>query len=211
MPSGSSGVAGGTSASRASIHAFCSAAQLSARRSEARAGMVRSTLPWRGSTESRMRRARACRRMVIGRSGSEPMIDQMMLEIARIILRYGPAAHRYAGAVHRLGIAADQIMPVGQRLALGAQPIGAGSGQPGQGSDIGHAESDAVRDQRLPMLIVGAAAAVPVEQATGDIGGMKFAAQLILHLMHAAFAAAIAQGLPFAAVQRLERLFPELH
>ena len=63
-------------------------------------------------------------------SASELTIDQMMLELAGLVLGHRPAAHRHAGLVDRLAIAADQIMPVEQRLVVGAQAIGAGRGQP---------------------------------------------------------------------------------
>ena len=83
---------------------------------------------------SRIRRARGDtlqRRPARRRaSSSELAVDEMMFEIASLIFRDRPAAHRHAGLVHRLAAAADQIMPVGERLALGAQPIGAGRGQP---------------------------------------------------------------------------------
>src|SRR5690606_33010026 len=109
-----------------------------ARRRDTRRGTVSRTERVRGSTLSLSLRARGD---TLRRTGVSPMrssvapaserpVDEMKLQIASVILRYRPAAHRHAGLVHRLPTAADQIMPVGQLLAVAAQPVGAGRGQP---------------------------------------------------------------------------------
>ena len=48
-----------------------------------------------------------------------------------------------------------------------------------------------------------------VEQAAGDVGRVECAGLVVLELVQAAFAAAVAQRLPFLAVERRDRLFPE--
>ena len=47
-------------------------------------------------------------------------LDEMIFERPGAILAHRPADDRLARPVHRVRIAADQIMPRGQRLALGA-------------------------------------------------------------------------------------------
>ena len=124
--------AGATSASCASIQSRCPAAQASALRRDTRRGTVSRTAPVR-AVDPQAHHLRAAREtFTSSAAGSELMVDQMMLEVAGLVLGDRPAAHRHAGRVHRLAVAADQIMPVGQRLALGAQPVGAGRGQPGR-------------------------------------------------------------------------------
>src|SRR5687768_2153791 len=104
--------------------------------------MVRTTSPVRRSTRSRIARA-------VGETlsfTSKLTFHQMMLEIAGLVLGDRPAANRHSGAVNGIAVAADEIMPVGERLALGAKPVGAGRGQPGEGAHLGRGEPDAVRD-----------------------------------------------------------------
>jgi hypothetical protein len=59
------------------------------------------------------------------------------------------------------------------------------------------------------VLVVETAAVTAVEQLARDIGRVKKPGFLILELMEATAAAAIAQCLPFAAVERGKGLLPE--
>src|SRR3954462_7920486 len=98
-----------------------------------RFGMVRMTARVRGSTWSRIRRARGETLSVSfapPSSCSERTVDEMMFEIPSFIFRDRPSAHRHAGPMHGFAVAADQIMPRRQRLVFRAQPISAGRGQP---------------------------------------------------------------------------------
>src|SRR3546814_6658752 len=42
-------------------------------------------------------------------------INEVMLKVARLILRHGPAAHRLACPVHRFRVSGHQRVPIGQR------------------------------------------------------------------------------------------------
>ena len=59
------------------------------------------------------------------------------------------------------------------------------------------------------MLVIEAAAAAPVEQFARDIGGIEQAGFFIFELVHAAAPAAVAQRLPFAAVELGEGFLPK--
>ena len=62
----------------------------------------------------------------------------------------------------------------------------------------------------MAVAVILALRGAPVEQAAGDVGRIELAGLLILELVQAAFAAAVAQRLPLAAVELGERLrFPE--
>ena len=64
------------------------------------------------------------------RAASERAVDHMIFELAGVVFADGPAAGRLARFMHRLAAAGDEIMPLGQRLARGPQPIRAGARQP---------------------------------------------------------------------------------
>src|SRR3546814_7706764 len=66
-------------------------------------------------------------------------------------------------------------MPLRQRLALAAQPVGAGAGQPAYRLHLRGGQAHAIRHEAAAFLVVGALAAVPVKQAAGDIGGIDAA------------------------------------
>src|SRR5206468_724446 len=70
-------------------------------------------------------------------------------------------------------------------------------------------ELDAILDQRLAVLVIGAAPVAPVEQLAGHVSRIEQPGLLILELVDAAASAAIAQRLPLAAVERRERAFPK--
>src|SRR5262245_35394111 len=115
-----------------------------------RFGKVRITERVRGSTWSRIRRARG-ETFSVSRappsSCSERAVDEMMFEIPSFIFRNRPAAHRHAGLVHGLAVAADQIMPREERLVFRAEPVGAGRGQPVDLAEAGGVEPHAIGDE----------------------------------------------------------------
>ena len=85
--------------------------------------------------------------------------------------------------MHSLPVAADQIVPWRQRVAIGAQDIGAGSGQPRIIVDGAPRQPDAIGHMQPPVPVIGAAAAVQVKQFARDIGGIDSARIFILHLV----------------------------
>jgi len=142
--------------------------------------------------------------------GSDPdAFDKMILERPCDIFADRPADDRLARAVHRLAITADEIMPVGQRFALGAQAIGAALRQPLEVVDLCLGQCQAVGNMAAAVLVIAAARSGKVEQAARDIGGIDAARILILQLVQAAFAAAVAQSLPLPGVEAGERRFPK--
>src|SRR6185503_15588260 len=92
---------------------------------------------------------------------------------------------------------------------FGAQAIGAGRRQPVDAGEAVRVQPHAIGNEDPAQLVIGAAAAAPVEQPAGDVGRIELARGFVLELVKAAFAAAVAQGLPFLAVERGERLLPE--
>ena len=91
-----------------------------------------------------------------------------------LLFRHRPAAHRHAGAMHRLAVAADQIMPVRQRLAFRAQPIGAGRGQPVDLLDIARHRSRTQSGTKTPAQCDNwCSGARPVEQRQATLVAME--------------------------------------
>ena len=133
----------------------------------------------------------------------------MIFQLAGVVFADRPAAGRLPRLVHRLAAAGDQIMPVGERLSGGAQPVGAGPGSQSSPSRLLAIELHAIGDPLLPVLVIEAAAVATVEQLARDIGRIEQARLLVLELVDAAAPAAVAQRLPLAAVECAERLFPE--
>src|SRR3546814_19733202 len=69
---------------------------------------------------------------------------------------------------------------------------------------------DAFRPQLVAALVLGAVALVQIEIATGHVGVVDLAGVLVLVFVQAAFAAAVAQRLPFALGHLRQGLgFPE--
>ena len=107
-----------------------------------RRGQVSFSVPLASSKRSRSRRALRIGRISIGTgsaassAASERAVDHMIFKLAGVVLADRPAARRLPGLVDRLAAAGDQIMPVAQRLARGAQPIGAGLGKPVEAAQI---------------------------------------------------------------------------
>ena len=140
---GTNGSGCGALASCASIQPRCSNAQRTAERRLVRGGQVSFRTPRRSSIRSRIRRALRTARISSGSgsdssgAGSERPIDHMPFKLAGVVLADRPAARRLAGLVDRLAAPGNQIMPFGQRLAVGAQAIGAGLRQPVEPVEIG--------------------------------------------------------------------------
>src|SRR3546814_13886371 len=96
------------------------------------------------------------------RSDNAP--NKMMLQRPGEILADRPADDRFARAMHRLAVAADQIMPGGQRPPLGAQAIGAALRQPFDIGDLGFGQRQAVGNLAAAMLVIAAARGFQVVQ-----------------------------------------------
>jgi hypothetical protein len=60
-----------------------------------------------------------------------------------------------------------------------------------------------------PIGVIEALASAAIEHTARNIGGDQLACILIFELVKTAFAATVAQSLPLAAIERLERPFPE--
>src|SRR3546814_7310013 len=97
--------------------------------------------------------------------GSNDAFDKMILKRARDILADRPADDRLARTVHRVRVAADEIMPVVQGFALGAQAIGAGLRQPFEVVDLRFGQRQAIGNMAAAMLVVAAARGRKIEQA----------------------------------------------
>jgi hypothetical protein len=100
-------------------------------------------------------------------------------------------------------------MPLGQRLSLRSQAIGAAFGQPIQRLHALAIQHHAIGHALLAVRIVDAQSVLSIEQGAGDVGRIDEAGLLIFQLVQAAAAAAVAQGFPLAAVQLRQRFFPE--
>ena len=100
-------------------------------------------------------------------------------------------------------------MPARERLARRAQAVGAGLGQPFESTELVAVELHAIADPLHAVAVIKAAAVPAVEQLASDIGRVEDARFFVFELVHAAAAAAVAQRLPLATVERGERLFPE--
>ncbi|EOQ80274.1 hypothetical protein K652_12161 [Pseudomonas aeruginosa VRFPA02] len=109
-----------------------------------------------------------------------------------------------------LRVAADQMVPERQVLAFGNQAIAAGRRQPLELVGLRRGELDTVGDETDALGVVGAAAALQVEQLAGDTRVVDAAVVLVLELLQAAQAATVAQRLPLVLVELGEGLaFPE--
>ena len=101
-------------------------------------------------------------------------------------------------------------MPPGKIAALGNQPVSTGWRQPAQCPDLGWGQFDAIPHLTAAVRIIGAAAALLVEELAGDVGKVDFTAILVFKLDKTAAAASIAQTFPLGGAQGFERLlFPE--
>src|SRR5690348_8277713 len=209
------GSLGSTRASCASIHSRWSSAQASAARRLVRHGQVSLSVPLASSNRRRRRLALLSWRMRIGAgsaassAASERLVDHMIFELAGVVLADRPAAGRLPRLMYCLAAAGDQIMPIGKRLARRTYAIGAGLWQPVERAQILAIELHAIGNQLHPVLVIEAAAVLAVEELARDVGRVEQARLLVLELVYAAAAAAVAQRLPFAAVQHGKRLFPK--
>ena len=111
--------------------------------------------------------------------------------------------------MNAVAIAADQIMPVGQRFASFAQHISAGRRQPFETADFALGQPQTVGHERSPVLVVATLRRLHIEQFARDIGRINPAGVVILDLVQAAFAATVAKRLPLRVVQCFERSLPE--
>jgi hypothetical protein len=100
-------------------------------------------------------------------------------------------------------------MPFRQRLIIPAQNIGAGFGQPIHCPQLCGGQPDAVGHMGKAVFIIRTFRFPPIKQAARHVRHIKIAGFLVLQLMKAAFAAAIAQSLPLAAIQRVQRALPK--
>src|SRR5438270_1140864 len=135
----------------------------------------------------------------------------MIFKFASVLFAHGPAAGRLARLMNRLAASRDQIMPVAQRFASGAQTIGAGRGQPIKPGEIPRVQLHAIVDQLHPVLIIGATAVPAVEKLAGDVRRIENARLLVFQFVDAAATTAVAQRLPLTAIERGERALPEWH
>lgn len=100
-------------------------------------------------------------------------------------------------------------MPLGKRLAGGTQPIGTSRRQPVEPAQVLPVQFHAVGDQLHSVRIVEATTISSVKQLASDIGRIEESRFFVFELVNAASTATVAQGLPFAAVQRGERFLPK--
>ena len=100
-------------------------------------------------------------------------------------------------------------MPIGERLVESPEPVRARFRKPLQCAELLRIKGYAIVDNAFAMLVIVAPAGSAVEQFAGDVGREQLPRFFVLELMKAASAAAVAQGLPLAAIQLLEGLFPE--
>src|SRR5690606_5824661 len=109
------------------------------------------------------------------------VLDGLRLALEHVIeivvhvldIRFGSgdaAAHRDPGHVHAVPVAGDQVVPWVEVMALRHQPVGAGGGQPGDGSYVLRREPDAIGDNRKTVFVVAAAAGLGVEQSAAHAG-----------------------------------------
>jgi hypothetical protein len=134
----------------------------------------------------------------------------VMFQRPRPPLIHGPAAHRHAGGVDRRGIAGDQRMPPGQTAPLREAAIGAARRQPVDTVQCLRRQADAIRHPLAAVYVVGAAAALQIQQPAGDIGESERTGLVIAQLVQAAAAAPVAQRLPFLGRHFRQGLgFPE--
>src|SRR5690606_13265054 len=91
----------------------------------------------------------------------------------------GAAAHGYTRRMHRLRIAGEKRMPPVEVPALLDEPITAGRRQPAQRLHLLDRQPYAVRHMALAVGIIGASAAVAVEQPAADVGPDDLAGILV--------------------------------
>ena len=100
-------------------------------------------------------------------------------------------------------------MPSGKRLSGGTKTVGACVRQPIQAREVLSIQLHTVGHTLHPIFVIQTPAIPAIEQLACDVRSVESARFLIFELVHAAPAAAVAQRLPFAAVERGKRLFPK--
>ena len=133
----------------------------------------------------------------------------MPFQLTRVDFADRPAAGRLARFVNRLTTARHEMMPVLERFARGAQPVGAGRGQPSERVEAAALKLDAIIDQFLAARIIAALAGATVEQFARHVGGVELARLIIFEFVQAAAPAAVAQCFPFAPVEAGQGSFPK--
>ncbi len=118
--------------------------------------------------------------------------------VADALFRHGLVLARPAAAVDLLAVAADEMVPVVQVLALVDETIGAGIGRPVDRLDDLGRELHADGNVFLAVLVVAALAGGAVQQFTVQIGEEELPALLVLELDEAALGAAVAQRFPLS-------------
>ena len=98
--------------------------------------------------------------------------------------------------MHRVAVAALEVVPVVEVLALRHQAIGAGLRQPADLLHVARRQAHAVLHIFEAGLVVLALAALGVEQLAGDVGEVQLVGVGVDDLVEAALAAAVAQALP---------------
>lgn len=99
-------------------------------------------------------------------------------------------------------------MPVIKRLALVQKPVGAGPGHPiGNIGQVRGRQNHAFGHQCLADVVLAAAAGFVIQQAAGHPGQFHFTRIGIFKLVQTAFPAPVAQRLPLALSEVLERHF----
>ena len=106
-------------------------------------------------------------------------------------------------------ISADQIVPIGQRLARVAQNVRTGRWQPFEVADFALSKAQTIGHKRSPVLVVAAQCGFDIEQFARDVGRVNPAGLVVFDLVQAAFAAAVAQCLPLSPIECFERGLPE--
>ncbi len=88
------------------------------------------------------------------------------------------------------------------------QPVGAGRGQPAERLDLFRGQSDAIPHPAAAVRIIGAPAAIHIEQLASDIGEIYLPIVLVFELDKAAAAASVAETFPLAGSELLKFLLP---
>ncbi len=141
-----------------------------------------------------------------GESSAAVPLGQGFLCPVDLFLAHELAAHGGTADLHGLGVAADQVMLLGEADPEGDEPIGAAPKQPGEGSDVLGRQRHTVGDPHVTVGIVAAAMGAEVEQPAGHVGERRLAGVRVLDTDLVAEAATVAELLPLGRAQGRERL-----
>ena len=98
--------------------------------------------------------------------------------------------------MHARRVAGDERVPPIEVAPLLHEPVGAGRRQPGEAAHALRRELHAIRHEAAAVLVVLAAAALPVEQLAGDVGPGDLAGVDVFQLVQTAPPAPIAERFP---------------